>query len=59
MRMGFRRAEAIYDVPMAEAVAYRAWWVENTGFGGWERATPGYVAQQISKELNYGSTSFN
>lgn len=35
------------ETPLIRAFAYRAWSIENNPWGGVERATDGYVAQEL------------
>jgi hypothetical protein len=38
------------ELPMVEAFAYRAWSAEANPFGGVDRVSDGYIAQEIQKQ---------
>ena len=43
------RAEAIYELPLQQAFALKAWATEANPWGGVVRSSPGYVAQEADR----------
>ena len=43
------RDEAIWELPLIQAFAFRAWAIESNPWGAVERATPGYIAQEAER----------
>jgi hypothetical protein len=45
----YGESEALWGVPIAQALALRAWTMENHPFGGLQLSSPGYIVQESRK----------